>query len=81
MDGRPCTRIQVVHPQHGEGLSFHLANVYVDDELNVPVRVEGYDWPASGSTEPPLLEEYSFTRLRLNVGLGNADFAPSLVEN
>jgi hypothetical protein len=81
VEGRPCTRIQVVHPQRGEGLSFHLANVYVDDELHVPVRVEGYDWPAAGATEPPLLEEYSFTRLRLNVGLGNADFAPSLIEN
>ena len=61
-------------------LTFHIAEVYVDDELHVPIRVEGYDWPESGSSDPVLLEEYSFTRLRLNVGLKDSDFSPALVE-
>lgn len=81
VDGRKCTRIQVTHPKRGEHFSYHIANVFVDDDLNVPIRVEGYDWPAAGSTEPVLLEEYTFTKLRLNVGLTDQDFLPSLVEN
>ncbi len=81
VDGRKCTRIQVTHPKPGEHFSYHIANVFVDDDLNVPIRVEGYDWPAAGSDEPVLLEEYTFTKLRLNIGLTDQDFLPSLVEN
>jgi hypothetical protein len=81
VEGRLCTRIRVVHPRRQENLSFHVANVYVDDELHVPIRVEGYDWPRGDSTEPRLVEEYTFTRLRLNVGLTDADFDRSLIQN
>lgn len=81
VDGRPCTRIRVVHPRPDEKLSFHIANVFVDDELNVPIRVEGYDWPVDSASGPVLLEEYTYTRLRLNVGLTDADFATSLLAN
>ena len=79
MDGQICTRIRVIHPKPDENLSFHIANVYVDDELRVPIRVEGYGWPNDEDEAPPLLEEYTFTRLWLNVGLTDADFQPSLV--
>lgn len=80
VEGRPCTRVRVVHPERDVHFTFHVAEVYVDDELHVPIRVEGYDWPASGSDEPVLLEEYTFTRLRLNVGLQDSDFSRALVE-
>jgi hypothetical protein len=80
VDGRSCTRIQVTHPRRDVNFSFHIANVFVDDQLNVPIRVEGYDWPETGSTDPVLLEEYTFTKLRLNVGLTDRDFLSSFVE-
>jgi hypothetical protein len=79
-DGRSCTRIRVVHPRREANLSFHIANIFVDDELNVPIRVEGYDWPAKPGDDPLLLEEYTYTKLRLNVGLNDADFSPKLLE-
>lgn len=79
VNDRPCTHIRVVHPQRDENLNFHVADVYVDDELHVPIRVEGYDWPADPDAEPVLLEEYTFTHLQLNLGLTDADFDPSLV--
>lgn len=81
VDDRKCTRIQVVHSVRDTNFSFHIANVFIDDLLNVPIRVEGYDWPETGSSEPTLLEEYTFTRLRLNVNLKDSDFSPSLIEN
>jgi hypothetical protein len=80
VDGRVCTRIRVVHPVQDDNLSFHTANVFVDDELNVPIRVEGYGWPKKKDEAPPLLEEYTFTKLSLNVGLTDADFDVSQLQ-
>ncbi len=74
VSGRECTHVRVLHPKRLPGFVFYLANVYVDNELHVPIRIEGHDWPASGSEAPELLEEYTFTKLRLNVGLTDADF-------
>ena len=66
---RSCTHIEVVHPQRAESLAFHKASLYVDDELNVPVRLVVYDWPASPDAGPKLVEEYNYVNLQLNVTL------------
>lgn len=79
IDDRPCTHIRVTHDKESPALDFHLANVYVDDELKVPIRVEGYGWPKNDGDKPPLLEEYTYTRLKLNVGLTDADFDLKLI--
>src|SRR5439155_11233460 len=44
--GRSCTCMQFVHPLPGAGIPYYMARVYVDDELNLPVRSETYLWPA-----------------------------------
>lgn len=80
VNNRICTQIRVVHPQRGTGMTFHQANIFIDDELKVPVRLAAYDWPTLPDGEPILLEEYTYTELKLNVGLKAADFATSLVE-
>jgi hypothetical protein len=79
VSGRVCTRISIEHPEPWPGLGFHKASLYVDDKLHVPVRVESYLWPDEETGESPLLEEYTYLRLRLNVGLTDADFAPNVV--
>src|SRR5262249_39502047 len=33
LNKRPCTVIHIVHPRKQAGLQFHVANVFVDDEL------------------------------------------------
>ncbi len=80
VNNRFCTQIRVIHPDRGSGLTFHQANIFVDDELKVPIHLAAYDWPASAGGEPTLLEEYTYTELKLNVGLKAEDFATSLVE-
>jgi hypothetical protein len=72
--GRECTQVRVRHPVSQPGLVYHLANVYVDNQLHVPIRIDGYDWPDGDGEQPELLEEYTFMKLRLNVGLTDADF-------
>jgi hypothetical protein len=79
VSGRVCTRIYIEHPEPWPGLGFYQASLYVDNKLHVPVRVESYLWPDEETGELPLLEEYTYLKLRLNVGLSDADFAPSVV--
>ncbi len=74
VDGRICTGYEVKHPTRSPGFRFHLARVFVDDELGVPIRYAAYDWPVEPGGEPLLLEEYTYRRLKLNVGLTNGDF-------
>ena len=72
--------IRVVHPDRGAGLTFHKASLYVDDALHIPIRLVVHDWPRHKGDEPPLLEEYTYVKVRLNVGLTDADFSPSKLD-
>jgi hypothetical protein len=74
LNGRSCTVIRVTHPVQMKGLEFHRASVYVDDELHIPVRVDYADWPKQPGDKPPLIAEYTYTDLRLNVNLPASAF-------
>jgi len=76
---RLCTVIRVLHPTKQSGLEFHVANVFVDSELHVPVRVDFSTWPTRPNQAPPLLAEYTYTDLQLNVNLPDSDFAPKQI--
>jgi hypothetical protein len=71
---RVCTCIEVAHPIARRNFLFHLARIFVDKELNVPIRYEAYDWPKDPSTPAPLMEEYTYLNLKLNNGFTDADF-------
>ena len=71
---RKCSRIEVTHPHRRQHFAYHIARIYIDDELNVPIRFESYDWPAAAGGQPRLLEEYTYVNLKLNVGLTERDF-------
>ena len=70
---RPCTLIEVTHHKRCAPYEFHVAKVYVDDEYQIPVRFAAYDWPV-GNQKPPLIEEYTYVNVALNVGLTDSDF-------
>lgn len=74
---RVCTMIESTHPRRSPNYMFRTAKVYVDSELNLPIRFEAYDWPHRAGGAPVLMEEYTYTNLRLNVGLSERDFDPS----
>jgi hypothetical protein len=75
--GRTCTCLQVVHPVRRTTFTFNVARVYIDDELNIPIRYEAYDWPSRAGGKPELIEEYTYTNLKLNQGFTDADFDES----
>ncbi len=74
LGNRPCVCMQVVHPVPRREFRFHLARIYVDRQLNLPIRYESYGWPEKPNEPPPLLEQYTYTNLKLNAGLTDADF-------
>jgi hypothetical protein len=71
---RPCTLIETTHPRELPHFLFYKVKVYIDRELGLPIRFEAFDWPDSPGAEPNLVEEYTYTDLKLNVGLGDVDF-------
>lgn len=74
INGRDCTMIEIVHPVEREHFEFHIARIFIDDELNVPLRYAAYSWPTEPGGEPVLEEEYTYTDIQLNVGLSDIDF-------
>jgi len=74
LDGRSCTFVQVRHPVRRNYFRYHVAQVFIDDQLQLPIRYASYDWPEKPGDQPVLLEEYTFRDIQLNVGLTDADF-------
>ena len=77
VNGRICTCVQVVHPVPRRNFRFHLARVFIDDELLIPVRYEAYDWPHEAGGQPVLMEEYTYRNVKTNQGFTDADFDPT----
>lgn len=76
LDGRICTVYEVTHPIQRKHFSFHIARIFFDDELRLPIRYASYTWPDPDEDEvgPQLVEEYTYRKLKMNVGLSDADF-------
>jgi hypothetical protein len=74
VEGRDCEAYVFVHPTKSKDFTFHRAEVFIDKEFNLPIRYASYDWPEAAGETPPLIETYTYTRLKLNVGLKDEDF-------
>jgi hypothetical protein len=74
VNDRVTTCIQVTHPIPRHDFRFNIARIFVDDELNIPIRFEAYDWPKQRGDKPELLEEYTYLNLKLNARLTDQDF-------
>lgn len=73
---RMCSMIQVEHPIRRDHFDFYRARIFIDDELQIPIRYAAWSWPETPDGEAVLEEEYTYLRLRTNVGLTDADFDP-----
>jgi hypothetical protein len=81
LNKRPCLCIRVTHSNPQADLYFHVAHLFLDDEHQLPVRIDAYDWPQDADSDPPLVSEFTYTNLKLNVGLTDADFRPSVISD
>jgi hypothetical protein len=76
VNDRVCTVLEIRHPNRRPEYEFYYAQVFIDDELGIPIRYVAYGWPEGGTVDPPVLEEYTYLKLQVNVGLSAADFDP-----
>jgi negative regulator of sigma E activity len=74
IDDRVCRMIEFTHPEQRDHYRYHIARIFVDEQLDLPIRHASYDWPDEEGGKPKLLEEYTYLNLKLNVGLTDWDF-------
>jgi len=73
-NGRSSTKIVVRHPKESDLYDFYEGRIIVDNEWNIPVHYSAYLWPEKKGGELPLIESYTYTDIKLNVGLTDEDF-------
>jgi hypothetical protein len=71
---RSTTCIQVYHPVPRDNFRFHVAKIFIDDELGVPIRYEAYMWPKQSGGKPVLDEEYTYLDVKTNLGFTDEHF-------
>jgi hypothetical protein len=71
---RTCDMIEFRHKVRREEYRFYVARVFIDQQHQLPIRFESYDWPKEEGGAPRLLEEYTYLDLNVNVGLTDWDF-------
>lgn len=78
INSRPCYQVTTIHPVADNGrYMFHTFKLYIDRDEMLPIRMEGYAFPAQPGRAPgPLLESYTYLNLKVNVGLSDIDFSP-----
>ena len=76
MDGRSITWLKVVHPVPRPNFRFNIAQIFIDNELQIPVRYNAYTWPKSPGEAPQLEESYTYVNLKVNNGYTDLDFDP-----
>jgi hypothetical protein len=74
INGRQCTLLEVTHPHARPYFDFHIARIFIDTELDLPVRYEAYSWPTVPGGQPVLEECYTYLNIKVNVGLTDENF-------
>jgi hypothetical protein len=75
INGRAVTLIEVIHPTPRQNFRFHKAEVFIDNELHLPIRYAAYLWPETPGGPLPLEESYTYINLKVNNGFTAQDFA------
>jgi hypothetical protein len=69
-----CRVLETTHNTPREGIPFHVTRLYLQADNQVPIRVEQLGFPRSAGQKLPIIEEYTYSNLRGNVGLTDRDF-------
>lgn len=72
--GKNVTRYEILTRRPHAYRYAYRCLVYVDKETKLPLRFEAYDAPKPGTLTGDLLEAYSYTDIKINVGLGDSSF-------
>ena len=68
-----CKVVETTHAVPNELLKAQRTRLYVAKDTGLPVRVQQYAFPSRGQ-KPVLVEDYTYTDVRTNLGMGAIDF-------
>jgi hypothetical protein len=71
---RSCLMLTVKHTVQRPQYDFEVAQVFIDDQYNIPVRYIAYGWAQAPGDAQPILEEYTYVDVKLNEGFKDIDF-------
>ena len=71
---RPVTQLVVTHPTPRRNFRFYRAEIFIDNELRIPIRYVSYLWPKTPGGQPPLEEAYTYLNVKVLKNLTDADF-------
>ncbi len=81
VENRRCELIEVVHNEKMVTIGdktiaheFHIARIWFDESIMLPIKYASYSWPTKAGEDPPLEEEYQYNDLVLNPELTDLDF-------
>ena len=75
LEGRPVVVIESSHPVPRKEFRYARTRLWMDKETKLPVRLQQYEFRRGGG-EPVLAEDYTYTDVRTDVRLSDADFHP-----
>ena len=72
--GETCTVYESLVPTPRDKVQFHITRLWIDQHTHLAVRVEQLGFPQTGESSAPILEDYTYSNVRTNVGLNEVDF-------
>ena len=75
--GEICTVYESVHEKPNKDFKFHTTRLWIDDKSGLAIGVQQLGFPGKNDKEPPLIEEYFYSDLKLNRKLTDSDFDKS----
>ncbi len=72
--GEACVAYESLHPTPRNQFKFHITRLWIDTQTGLAIRVEQLGFPQKGDKEPPVIEEYTYGNLKLNIKLTDRDF-------
>lgn len=69
INGRQCTVLEVTHPEKKPWFDFNVARIFMDAQMQVPIRYAAYSWPTKPGGPLVLEEAYTYLNLKVNVDL------------
>lgn len=69
-----CKMFESVHSKERPHFKFQTTRLYIDKKTGLPIRVEQLGFPKKAGEESPLIEEYTYTNVKVEAKLTELDF-------
>jgi len=74
LSGQLCTIYEASHAKPAKEFKYHTTRLWIEDKTGLAIGVQQLGFPAAQDKEPPLVEEYFYSDLKINPNLTDSDF-------